>query len=87
MKPKDKAKELLIEYFILLGGKLHENEKVYLNSTIWNEAKQCALLSIKKILIVLEEELLELYDEARTCDINKKLQEYWLEVKKEIELL
>ena len=42
------------------------------------------MILVNEILRVLENELLELYSQARTCDINKNMQNYYLKVKEEL---
>ena len=43
-------------------------------------------MNIKKIE-ELENELLELYSQSRTCDVNKNMQNHYLKVKEELENL
>lgn len=83
MTPKEKADDLIKKFHPYTYTAVHAHK----TGGEYEDAKQCALICVDRILNTLEEELLELYDEARTCDVNKKLQEYYLEVKKEIELL
>lgn len=58
---------------------------------IWVEdlsaAKQCSMILVNEILRVLENELLELYSQSRTCDVNKNMQNHYLKVKEELENL
>lgn len=49
--------------------------------------KKYALIAIDEILIVLEKELLTLYSQAKTCNINKNMQNYYLKVKEELKNL
>jgi hypothetical protein len=61
MTPKEKANELIEKYAIWS----------------WNEAKECALITVDEILDTIEDE--------RTGIFNMK--RYWQEVKQEIEKL
>lgn len=74
-----------------IRNKFIEPTKVPNIKGIWVEdlsgAKQCSIILVNKILKVLENELLELYSQARTCDINKKMQNHYLKVKEELENL
>jgi hypothetical protein len=45
---------------------------------------QCAILEVEAIQIVLENELMELYKIARSCDINLALQVHYKELLTEL---
>jgi hypothetical protein len=77
MTAKEKAKELYNKFLDINNGK---------TLTI-NVGKQCAIIAVDEILFALENELLDLYDTARDCPINKKNNQYWQQVKTEIENL
>lgn len=78
MTPKEKAKELVDKYFILLKNKYQ----------IWNiaygvgEPKQCALIVVDEILEELDAEYWGL-----EMDRSFERQRFWLNVKHEIEKL
>jgi hypothetical protein len=72
MTPEEKAKDILIKM------------KLQSNCINVEETKKLSIIAIDEILIVLEKELLELYSQARTCDVNKNMQNYYLKVKEEI---
>jgi len=72
MKPKEKAQELLNSFYQPLGYL-----KCGVNNTImWEHAKQCALIAVDEII----DAIIGTYD----FDI---INEYWQEVKQEIENL
>ena len=81
------AKEEALE----IRNKFLEPTKVPNIKGIWVEdlsgSKQCSIILVNEVLRVLENELLELYGQARTCDINKNMQNYYLKVKEELEKL
>lgn len=81
------AKEEALE----IRNKFVEPTKVPNIKGIWVEdlsgVKQCSIILVNEILRVLENELLELYSQSRTCDINKNMQNYYLKVKEELEIL
>lgn len=83
MTPTEEALEL--------RNKFIEPTKVPNIKGIWVEdlsgARQCSIILVNEILRVLENELLELYSQARTCDINKNMQNHYLKVKDELENL
>jgi hypothetical protein len=74
-----------------IRNKFIEPTKVPNIKGVWVEdlsaAKQCSIILVNEILKVLESELLELYIQARTCDINKNIQRNYLKVKEELEKL
>jgi hypothetical protein len=75
MIAKEKAAELIVNY------------QLKCKSLNYDEAKQCAIIAVDEIIKALENELLDLYDTARDCPINKKHNQYWEQVKTEIENL
>jgi hypothetical protein len=78
MEAKEKAKEL-VEKYLSMENALNVVDLPYMTLT-----KQCALIAVDEILKVLENELLDLYDTARDCPINKKHTKFFNEVKQEI---
>ena len=82
MKAKEKAKELVDKIYYDIDFDL-----VGMPNTKKMVAKQCSIILVNEVLRVLENELLELYGQARTCDINKNMQNYYLKVKEELEKL
>jgi hypothetical protein len=81
------AKEEALE----IRNKFIEPTKVPNIKGVWVEdlsgAKQCSIILVNEVLRVLENELLELYNQARTCEINKNMQNHYLRVKEELEKL
>jgi hypothetical protein len=75
MISKEKAAELIVNY------------QLKCKSLNYDEAKQCAIIAVDEIIKVLENELLDLYDTARDCPINKKHTKFFNEVKKELEII
>ena len=67
LSPKEKAEELVLKYL-----RIDNNTKEWFNSHI---AKQCALIAIDEILVVLEFKL--------DFKMEKSIK-YWLDVKDEI---
>lgn len=80
--PKEEARKLVEDFIPYVAEEDFHGNKVELYF-----AKQCATIAVKRVLLVLECELLDLYDGARTCDVNNKYQSHYLEVLKEIEKL
>lgn len=76
MTAKEKAKELF--------NKMRMPENIYQGHEL---AKQCAIIAVDEIIKALQNELLDLYDTARDCPINKKHINYYEQVKTEIENL
>jgi len=70
MTPKEKAEQLIRKYYTF--GINKEGQTLS-----WNECKQCALIAVDEILIIMNEEYL-----SGALKI-----EYWQEVKQEIENL
>jgi hypothetical protein len=83
MTPKEKAEWLIIKMFQPLpASKEAEKGKEHLYYNQYNAAKQCALIAVDEILN---------YDLNAKCEsqfeIEKRLENYWQEVKQEIEKL
>ena len=83
MTPKEKAEWLIIKMFQPLpASKEAEKGKEHLYYNQYNAAKQCALIAVDEILN---------YDLNTKCEsqfeIEKRLENYWQEVKQEIEKL
>jgi hypothetical protein len=74
MTPKAKAEELINSYRIILMNEDTEYGNEILCTSI---AKECALIAVDEILIIMNEEYF----------IGALKIDYWQEVKKEIELL
>lgn len=84
MTPREKAKELL-ENFFQNGDKGLPKEATHIN---WNCAKQCALICVDEIINVCP------YVSKENCDtveqiraVDSQFITYWLDVKNEIEKL
>jgi ferredoxin len=90
MTAKEKAKELFDKYFSEIRmpsdceGCMQCIDKCGNMVAI---AKKYSLIAVDEILKALENELLDLYDTARDCPINKKHNKFFNEVKTEIEKL
>jgi hypothetical protein len=69
MTPKQKAKDLLDSYFVLLDG-----------NVTFVQVKECALIAVDELL-----EATKRYD--YTLSSNPIFNQYWLNVKSQIELL
>ena len=69
MTPKEKAKELVLKYYHLFSVELE-------NTIDYREAKQCALIAVDEILLLLQIQI-----GFRDYEASK----YWQEVKQEIE--
>ena len=82
MKAKEKAKELVDKIYYDIDFDL-----VGMPNTKKMVAKQCSIILVNEVLRVLENELLELYSQSRTCDVNKNMQNHYLKVKEELENL
>ena len=83
MTPKEKAEQLVIKmYQPLPASKEAEKGKEHLNYNQYNAAKQCALIAVDEILN---------YDLNAKCEsqfeIEKRLENYWQEVKQELQKL
>ena len=81
MIPKEKAKELIWKYLPILEGWKHKDS---------NQAKQCALIAVDEIMKAPHENnYIELIptDAENTDWFWDKFDEYWKEVKNEIEKL
>ena len=75
MTPKEKAVELVDKYFIAC----HKSSDLELS---WKVCKQCALIAVDEVLQ---------YDINAKCEsqfvIQERIEEYWKQVKTEIEKL
>jgi hypothetical protein len=72
MTPKQKAQELVDKMYF---SRRYDDIENYIPAKAWEHSKMCALIAVDEIINVIEENCLE-YDDN-----------YWQEVKKEIEKL
>ncbi len=76
MTPKDKASDLVYNFY-----EIQSNEYDY--GINWDMAKQCALIAVDEI-INSHDYLIDFFEEAEDY---RKIEFYWIEVRKEIEKL
>lgn len=82
MTPKEKAKEIFEKFYNIKGGH---------NCMFWDDAIICSIIAVDEILKSepLEPNIIPdwLQPEDWFSEANKSAEEYWLEVKQEIEKL
>jgi len=76
MTPKEKAKELVNKFYVILM------KKNYPNVAQMDAAKECALIAVDEIMPIVEG-----YEDALSASQTSDELEYWQEVKQEIEKL
>ena len=77
MTPKEKAEELVDKMYY---SRKYKNEEDYIPQEAWVHAKLCALIAVDEIKNALK------IDAGNWIKYNET-QQYWQEVKQEIELL
>jgi hypothetical protein len=85
MTPKEKAKELVDDFYQTTPNEAWINEPLGLKESYfaWNQSKQCALIAVDEIIEQCELDVIHDIGNERCID---KLN-YWDEVKQEIEKL
>jgi len=76
MTPKELAQHLLDKYWSVKWGTLKSVKSYRLVGMPRDAAKQCALMAVNEVIFL-----------GQTGSINTELYKYYLEVKKELELL
>jgi len=83
MKPKEKAKELFDNLFLLHNSSTDENGNFFIVALNKDLAKQCALIAVDEIIKLSSKSVGNIHQQRAINNINN----YWQEVKQEIEKL